>query len=130
MTFQPFILENPLQSRIFFQLTPPNEVVKVERSWGVEHIGWYFRVQVDPLNEHPEDGGLEAEHEQGQHHVAQPGLALVPSCVWPNAWVDVGLKVENGGQVEEDQGEHEVLVDPQAVTLERSENSWQLEQKI
>ena len=75
-------------------------------------------MKVDPLYEHPEDGGLEAEHEQGQHHVAQPGLALVPGRLRPTAIVDVGLKVEDGGQVEEDQGDHEVLVDAEAVTLE------------
>ena len=77
-------------------------------------------MEVDPLYEHPEDGGLEAEHEQGQHHVAQPGLALVPGRLRPTTIVDVGLKVEDGGQVEEDQGDHEVLVDAEAVTLEGS----------
>ena len=80
-------------------------------------------MEIDPLYEHPEDGGLEAEHEQGQHHVAQPGLALVPGGVSPLIVVDVWLKIEDGGQVEENQGEHEVLVDAETVTLERSETN-------
>ena len=105
------------------QLTPANQVVEVERFWRVEHIRWHFWVEIDPLYEHPEDGGLEAEHEQGQHHVAQPGLALVPGGVSPLIVVDVRLKVEDGGQVEENQGEHEVLVDAETVTLERSETN-------
>ena len=101
-------------------LTPPYKVVKVEWSWGVEHVGRDLGVKVDALDEHPEDGGLEAEHEQGQDHVAQPGLALVPGRVWPSSMVDVGLEVEDGGQVQQHQGEHEVLVDPQSVTLQGS----------
>ena len=96
---------------IVVKLTPTNQVVEEERSGGAEYVGGDLGVEVDPLDEHPEDGGLEAEHEQGQHHVAQPWLALVPGRVWPSPMVDVGLEVEDGGQVEEHQGEHEVLVD-------------------
>jgi hypothetical protein len=35
--------------------------------------------------------------------------------------VDVGLEVEDGGEVEQHQRAHEVPVDPQPVTLQRSE---------
>ena len=78
-------------------------------------------MEIDPLYEHPEDGGLEAEHEQGQHHVAQPGLPLVPGGVSPLIVVDVRLKIHDGCQVEKNQGKHEVLVDAETVTLEGSE---------
>jgi hypothetical protein len=37
--------------------------------------------------------------------------------------VDVRLKIEDGCQVEENQREHEVLVDTETVTLERSETN-------
>ena len=38
------------------------------------HLG----VKVDSLNEHPEDGGLEAEHEETEDSLADPRLTLVP----------------------------------------------------
>ena len=55
--------------------------------------------------------------------MAQPGLALVPNGLGDATIMDVGLKVEDGGQVEEDQGDHKVLVDAKAIALEGPRNS-------
>ena len=38
-------------------------------------------MEIDALNEHPEDRRLEAEHEEGLHGLTEPGGALVPHGV-------------------------------------------------
>ena len=59
-------------------LTPAYKVVGAEGRRLVEDISGDLGVKIDPLYEHPEDGGLEAEHEGGQHGMTEPGLSLVP----------------------------------------------------
>ena len=47
-------------------------------------------MEVDALNEHPENGRLEAEHEEGLHGLAEPGGALVPHGVSDTRLLHVG----------------------------------------
>ena len=51
-------------------------------------------MEIDALYEHPEDGGLEAEHEGGQHGMTEPGLSLVPDIQPAALLLDVGSKVD------------------------------------
>ena len=51
-------------------------------------------MEIDALNEHPEDGRLETEHEGGQHGVTKPGLRLVPDIQAGTFLLDVGSKVD------------------------------------
>jgi hypothetical protein len=37
-------------------------------------VGGFIIVEVDPLYEHPEDGGQVTEHQAGHHHPANPCL--------------------------------------------------------
>ena len=75
-------------------LTPAYEVVDAEGRRLVEDVSGDLGVEVDPLYEHPEDGGLEAEHEGGQHGMAEPGLCLVPNILPRVFLLDVGGKVD------------------------------------
>ena len=59
-------------------LTPSNEVVDAEWRSVIEDVGGHPGVEVDALDEHPEDGRLEAEYEHGLHGAAEEGVVLVP----------------------------------------------------
>ena len=39
-------------------ITPSNEIVTVEWRGGAEHVSGDFRVEIDSLHKHPEDGSL------------------------------------------------------------------------
>ena len=47
-------------------------------------------MEIDALNEHPENRRLEAEHEEGLHGLTEPGGALVPHRVRDARLLDVG----------------------------------------
>ena len=98
--------------------TPSYKIVKTKWCWGVEDVCGYSGVKIDALDKHPEDGRLEAEHENSQHHITEPRLWLVPNC---GRGVDIRLEVKNGYQVQEDKGYHKILVNLDTVTLKRSE---------
>ena len=50
-------------------------------------------MEIDALNEHPEDRRLEAEHEEGLHGLAEPGGALVPHGVSYARLLNVGCVI-------------------------------------
>ena len=58
-------------------LTPSNEVVDAEWRSVIEDVGGHPGVEVDALDEHPEDRRLEAEYEHGLHGAAEEGVVLV-----------------------------------------------------
>ena len=41
-----------------YYITPSNEIVTVEWRGGAEHVSGDFRVEIDSLHKHPEDGSL------------------------------------------------------------------------
>ena len=58
-------------------LTPANQVIKMKWSRAGEHIAGDFGVNKNALDEHPEDGGLEAEYKHSLHGAAEEGVVLV-----------------------------------------------------
>ncbi len=62
-------------------LTPSYAVVELKGGGGVEYAGGEPGVEVDSLDEHPEDGGQVPEHQAGQDHAAHPGLRYTAAIV-------------------------------------------------
>ena len=60
-----------------------------------------------------------AEHEKRKQGIAQPWRLPVPGLDGPGVGMDVGLKVNDGDDVEEGERDHEILVDLDSVAMKR-----------